>query len=333
MDEARNIYFNSDGFCLDVPEIQFAPNGVTCIWGESGSGKSTLLQLLAGLCQQASPRGPISFRVGDVDLSQYPVEKREIGYVFQDYGIFPHMTVGENILLAAQARGLRANQVETNYKKLSARLDLTRHLGAKSGHLSGGEMQRVALARALLIQPRVVLLDEPMSALDERLRDEARRLISELQVEYRVPFILVTHDIRDVRALAERLILLKEGRVLQSGKSGDVLVNPMSLEAARAVPENQILETGSKALVFKPWQGQLLPHSSSGERPLASEGVIVYRFSVNVLRAYDEGAYCRYWVKTSDGQGVWIYAPASSMEKDLDLVITREDIIEFDLRK
>jgi ABC-type sulfate/molybdate transport systems ATPase subunit len=172
-----------------------------------------------------------------------------------------------------------------------------------------------------------------MSALDERLRDEARRLIAELQAEYRVPFILVTHDIRDVRALADRLILLKDGRVLQSGKTSEVLERPASLEAARAVPENQILEIDSRALVFKPWQGQLLPRLAGDERPLASVDPIVYRFSVNVVRAYDEGGFSRCWVKTVDGQGVWIYRSEGVAEKDLDLTIARKDIIEFDLRK
>lgn len=244
----ENLIYESQGFRLEVPKWDFPEEGVTCILGESGSGKSTLLQCLAGLI----PCPGLKLSLKEDIVSDLPPRSRNFGYVFQDYALFPHLTAWENIAFAAQAKKLEQGIWADNAEKLIARLNLSRIKNQKALVLSGGEQQRVALARALITKPRLVLLDEPLSALDEKIRDEARGLIAELSREFKVPFLFVTHDLRDVRILARSVLVLASGRVLASGPVDKILKTPPTLEAAAALSENQLIPVtfdGERALL------------------------------------------------------------------------------------
>ncbi len=217
MAKIENLVFIQDGFKLVIPNWEFSDEKVSCVLGESGSGKSTLLWVMAGLLdpKKFSPKGSSPFKliVKGNDLALFPPSKRQVGIVFQDHGLFPHMTAWENIVFPAEAKGLPKKQWLGEAERITERLSLTKIMKKKTKILSGGESQRVSLARALLLKPKILLLDEPFSALDENLKTQARELVQELNQEFKIPFVLVTHDQRDVEALAASVLMLKNGTV------------------------------------------------------------------------------------------------------------------------
>jgi sulfate transport system ATP-binding protein/putative spermidine/putrescine transport system ATP-binding protein len=233
----ENLNYAADDFIMSIPRWDFPDTGITCVYGESGSGKTTFLQLLSGLL-----KSNLRLCVSGEVLSDFPTQKRNIGFVFQDYGLFPHMTTQENLAFAAQARGLEVFIWQEHGKRLIQRLGLEKLIDQRADTLSGGEQQRVAIARALITKPRLLLLDEPFSALDENRRDEARQLVKELSVEFKVPFILVTHDLRDIRSLSDSILLLSNGKVIDGGSTADILNNPKSIDVVNAFSENQLTE-------------------------------------------------------------------------------------------
>ncbi len=216
---------------LDGVSLQVTPGHVHCLLGASGSGKSTLLRLIAGLENPAA--GEI--KINDVTFSSQQTyvapEKRPVGLVFQQYALFPHLSVARNI-----AYGLghlqRREQIEIVNKYLKM-IELPDSGAAMPHELSGGEQQRVALARALCCEPDVMLLDEPFSNLDPRLRTELRALTLRILKESDVATLLVTHDPREALAVAESMTILLEGKVLQSGSVEQLYFQPNSLQAAK----------------------------------------------------------------------------------------------------
>lgn len=188
----------------------------TALMGASGSGKSTVLMAMAGLVPQV--RGHV--RVGaqtlldstrNIDL---PARARRIGLVFQDYALFPHMTVAQNLEFGVRRLGQRMEDTDrAHIEALVRQFDLGPLRGALPRHLSGGQRQRVALARALAPRPHLLLLDEPLSALDTQLRTRLRAELAEMLERVQVPTLLVTHDPHDVEALAQTVVHLDQGRV------------------------------------------------------------------------------------------------------------------------
>ena len=192
--------------------------GTLALAGPSGAGKSTLLRAIAGLVRPARGRvalgGDTWFDSGRrIDL---PPERRSIGFVFQDYALFPHLTVAQNVAYGARAAPAA----------LLARLGVEDLAQARPGELSGGERQRVALARALAREPRVLLLDEPMAALDAHTRAHVRGELRALLRELGLPAVLVTHDFEDAAALAERVAVLVAGRIVQEGRPEELVAAP-----------------------------------------------------------------------------------------------------------
>lgn len=197
-------------FSLDVEFA--APVGVTVIFGPSGSGKTTILQCLAGLLRPESGSivagGETLFdSARNIDLSP---QERRIGYVFQDLALFPHMTAVENIAFGIRGNGVRR---ETLVRDALERFRLEHVAAHRPGEISGGERQRVALARVLVTGPRVLLLDEPFSALDDALKREIIADLKQWLVRNSVPVLLVTHDRSEAAALGERMLMLHEGKM------------------------------------------------------------------------------------------------------------------------
>jgi molybdate transport system ATP-binding protein len=193
------------------------PPGITCIMGPSGAGKSTILDLLAGLLVPARGRVVLGEEVWfDRDKAiAVPVHHRQIAYVFQGLGLFPHMTALRNV--AYGMRGSPRAERLAKARELLERLGVGALAERKPGTFSGGEAQRVALARALGCSPKLVLLDEPFSALDRELRTQLTALVRELASELAVPVIHVTHSLAEARLLADRVILLERGSILAEG--------------------------------------------------------------------------------------------------------------------
>jgi len=208
------------GFALDV-DCALPLEGVTALFGASGSGKSTLLRIIAGLEKRA--RGVVRFGEEiwqDGNGRRVRPHRRGIGYVFQEARLFAHLSVRGNLRYAAR----RANDgVAIHFDDVVDALDLAPLMSRRTTELSGGERQRVALGRALLARPRLILMDEPLASLDEKRKGDILPYIERLPRVFRVPTIYVTHNIAEVTRLADRMLLLSEGRVAAEGPIADVL--------------------------------------------------------------------------------------------------------------
>lgn len=206
-----NLHFESDLFDLKIDELEIPDQGVTAFWGPSGSGKTTLFKTLIGLYQPKD----WSWIYKDISLHTMSLSDRRLGVVFQNYELFPHLTAEENIHLVIQARYCKEDWPKAfqQCEFFKTRLQLESCWKTKTEKISGGEKQRVSLLRALLSQPRLLLLDEPFSALDPHLRKEARTLLKSVLEEVNLPVYLITHDEADVEALAHMRIELERGRI------------------------------------------------------------------------------------------------------------------------
>lgn len=193
-----------------------------CILGPSGCGKTTILRILAGLEQQTSGRVLVQGK----DISSLPVSKRRMGIVFQSYALFPNLTAEANIAYGLKSRGLNKGEIETRVK------DLIRLVGLEgSGHqypaqLSGGQQQRVALARAIALSPQLLLLDEPLSALDAKVRVMLRSEIRQLQRQLGVTAVMVTHDQEEALTMADRILVMDRGKLVQDGTPWEIYERP-----------------------------------------------------------------------------------------------------------
>ncbi|MEK6555692.1 MAG: ATP-binding cassette domain-containing protein [Bdellovibrionota bacterium] len=201
MSYIENLTKDYGDFLLKVQRLELDAKGLTALMGPSGSGKTSLFRILLGL--EKADRGRWMFN--DEDMLQKPIQKRQLGAVFQSYELFPHLSAQDNILFAAQARGIARDKAQSNLKRLTDSLKLQSCLNRKAEVLSGGEKQRVAIARALIGEPVFLLMDEPFAALDIDLRKEARALVKETLNEWKVPALIITHDQEDVAALGARL--------------------------------------------------------------------------------------------------------------------------------
>jgi ABC-type sulfate/molybdate transport systems ATPase subunit len=218
---------------IDLPVRDFelrvdfrVEGGITALFGPSGAGKTMTLRTIAGLTSPRSGRIAISGRPlfdssNGIDV---PARDRRIGYVFQQYALFPHLDVARNVAFGLHdfSRAERDERV-TSLLSLVGLGGLERR---RPGELSGGQQQRVALARALARQPGLVLLDEPFAAVDQRVRRRLRDELRRIHQATGTPMLLVTHDITEVRHLADFLVVIDEGRVLRAGPTGDVLASP-----------------------------------------------------------------------------------------------------------
>ena len=207
------------GVSLDIESGE-----LVALLGPSGSGKTTILRMVAGL--EYADAGAIYF--GEENATDIPVRERGVGFVFQHYALFPHMTVGENI-----AFGMKVSRVKRTPQAIEARvrelLDLVQLGGLKDrfpGQISGGQRQRVALARALAVDPRVLLLDEPFGALDANVRRDLRRWLRKIHDELGITTLFVTHDQEEALDLADRVVILNKGRIVQEGTPEAVCRNP-----------------------------------------------------------------------------------------------------------
>jgi molybdate transport system ATP-binding protein len=217
---------------LKLPADAFS---ITVLFGPSGSGKTTILRCLAGL--ERPERGYIRFGEEvwfDSDRRIFlPPQQRRIGYLFQDFALFPHLRVGRNI--AYGLHGLIPTEQQDRIKEIINLLGLSGLGNRYPKQISGGQQQRVALARALVRRPRLLLLDEPLSALDGPTRDQLRRQLRRWLVELRLPGLLVTHDRIEALALGDHVMIVDEGRIRQSGPVHQVFTKPADLSVARIV--------------------------------------------------------------------------------------------------
>lgn len=227
-----------DTVALDGVDLKIEPGELFFLLGPSGCGKTTLLRSLAGFNQPE--KGEIYF--GPERVNGVPPHKRKTGMVFQSYALWPHMTVDENVAFGLKEQKLPRAEVKARTRDALDAVRMTGYGKRKPNQLSGGQQQRIALARALVVRPRCLLLDEPLSNLDAKLRNEMRLEIRRVCKEYQLTTVYVTHDQKEALSVADRLAVLNRGRILQVGTPREVYRRPQSRFVANFIGEANIVE-------------------------------------------------------------------------------------------
>ncbi len=227
-DQATCIYPNADRPAVDNLSLEVADGEFLVLVGPSGCGKSTSLRMLAGLEQVSQG----SLRIGDRDVTNLPPKARDIAMVFQNYALYPHMTVAKNMGFALKIAGVRRNEVDARVLETAKILDLEPYLERRPSALSGGQRQRVAMGRAIARQPQVFLMDEPLSNLDAKLRVSTRTQIASLQRRLGITTIYVTHDQVEAMTMGDRVAVLKDGLLQQCDKPHALYETPTNVFVA-----------------------------------------------------------------------------------------------------
>jgi spermidine/putrescine transport system ATP-binding protein len=224
-------------YALDKVGLQIADNEFFTLLGPSGCGKTTLLRLIGGFETPTSGR----IRIADIEAGPLPPQKRPVNTVFQSYALFPHLTVAENVAFGLQMLGVSKPQIKIRVQEALGLVRLSEYGSRFPKQLSGGQQQRVAVARALAPSPKVLLLDEPLSALDLKLRKEMQSELKRLQRETGITFVLVTHDQEEALAMSDRIAVMSAGRVLQVGDPHEIYERPASRFVADFVGESNLI--------------------------------------------------------------------------------------------
>jgi multiple sugar transport system ATP-binding protein len=227
-DAATRIYPGTDKAAVDRLDLDIADGELLVLVGPSGSGKSTALRMLAGL----EPLDAGAIRIGDRDVSDVRPRDRDIAMVFQNYALYPQLTVADNMGFALKQAGVPKEERSERVRETARILDLTPYLDRKPKHLSGGQRQRVAMGRAIVRRPAVYLMDEPLSNLDAKLRVQTRTEVVELQDRLGVTTVYVTHDQVEAMTMGDRVAVLKDGLLQQCAAPGDLYHRPVNLFVA-----------------------------------------------------------------------------------------------------
>jgi multiple sugar transport system ATP-binding protein len=235
---------------VDQLSLQVAPGEILALLGPSGCGKSSTLRLIAGLDRASS--GEI--RLGGRVITALAPAERQVAMVFQSYALFPHLSVERNLSLGMELRGLAKAEIQQQLEQVLALMQLEGLRQRKPAELSGGQRQRVALARALIRRPALFLLDEPMSNLDAQLRDNLRAELRTLLRSTGVPVVYVTHDQHEAMGLADRIAVLRDGRLQQLGTAETLYRDPANRFVARFLgsPSINLIERGDEQLGLRP---------------------------------------------------------------------------------
>lgn len=266
--EVINLHKTYEGQPL-LKGISFslAAGEIICLLGPSGSGKSTILRIIAGL-EQGEQAEHSDVRWDGHSLSDVPAHRRNFGLMFQDYALFPHLNVFENVAFGLRMQNRPENEINLRVNEVLGQVNMSAFAQRSVGELSGGEQQRVALARALAPRPRLLMLDEPLGALDRALRES---LLDELRLilhQTGIPAIYVTHDQQEAFTIADRIILLHDGRIAQAGTPSDVFAKPADGWVARFLGLGNVVEGQAGALGVETSSGmfKIKCNVASGEK-------------------------------------------------------------------
>lgn len=262
MIEIKDLNIEVPGFAVRDVNLDIGQGEFFCLLGPTGSGKTLILESIAGLIRATKGR----IRAAGRDITRMPPERRGIGIVYQDNSLFPHMTVMENIRYGLKSRRLPLAEADALVDRLVQTLDLAHVVDRGTSHLSGGEKQRVSLARALAVQPSVLLLDEPMASLDPNFHEDVQRLLKRLNSELGATFLMVTHDFAEVMFLADRVAVIRDGRIEQTGNTAEVFQKPATIFTARFVGMKNIFPAR-----FSGGRAEFMDLSFSLSRPAGEE--------------------------------------------------------------
>lgn len=258
-----------------------------CLLGPSGCGKSTLLNMLCGIIPVS--QGQIFF--DDKDVTKLPPDQRNIGMVFQNYALYPHMTVAENIAFPLEIQKVKKDERKSRVEEIAKLVHVDNLLRRYPSELSGGQQQRVAIARAMVKKPQLLLMDEPLSNLDARLRLEMREEIRRIQKETGITTVFVTHDQEEAMSISDSILLMKDGVLIQNGLCQELYVNPNCLFVAEFLgnpPANKIIQD-DKILAIRPEAFTLDPNGTEAEIQFISEmgkdQIVTMTYLGNTVRA------------------------------------------------
>ena len=240
--------FDGRVMAVDAVTLDIAAGEFFSLLGPSGCGKTTSLRMIAGFEHPDSGR----VHVGGRDITDLPVHRRDMGMVFQSYALFPHRTVAENVAFGLRMREVPKPEIERRVAAALAQVALTGFETRKPGQLSGGQQQRVALARALVVEPPVLLCDEPLGALDRKLRQQMQFELKELQKRLGVTLVFVTHDQEEALAMSDRIAVMNGGRVEQVGTPTEIYERPRTRFVADFIGEINILDGGGPLRALRP---------------------------------------------------------------------------------
>ena len=277
--------------------LKIAQGELFFLLGGSGCGKTTLLRCIAGL--EAPTEGKVYF--GDRDVTELPTHKREAAMVFQSYALWPHMTVGQNVAFGLEERGVSKSEVK---RRVGEALEMVRLDGFDVrgiDQMSGGQQQRVSLARALVVRPKVLLLDEPLSNLDAKLRVEMRTEIRRIVKENELTAVYVTHDQEEALSVADRMAVMDFGEVLQVGSPEEVYRRPNCRTVAEFIGETNVFAQGEFGQFVGAGEGALVSVRPEAWRFVDAEGQSNCITGRVVATAY-LGALVQYEVEVGDGK-------------------------------
>jgi putative spermidine/putrescine transport system ATP-binding protein len=307
---------------LEPVDLNIAAGETLVLLGPSGCGKTTTLRLIAGL---EFPDVGGTIRFGDRDVTTSPIEDRRVGMVFQSYALFPNMTVAQNVEYGLRVRGMARAQREARGREMLELVRITELADRRIDQLSGGQRQRVALARAIAARPTILLLDEPLTALDAKLRDTLRIEIDTLLRSLNITSIYVTHDQAEAMALADRIVVMNQGRIEQIGSPRDIYFRSSTAFVAKFIGTmNTVSVPASDGMLYfphgrMPWSGRsgLLDISFRPQDVrITTEG---FHLCGTVLAAFFLGDRVRAVVKAADMPELIL-----ELDNEHELVVGRE---------
>ncbi|MBA0208632.1 ABC transporter ATP-binding protein [Pectobacterium brasiliense] len=260
----QNLYKSFEGYvALDRINLSIENAEFVCLLGPSGCGKTTLLRIIAGLL--SCDGGKIT--LDDRDLVNVPARERGFGIVFQSYSLFPHMTIAQNIGYGLKIRQTPTEEVAARVSDLLDTVRLSGFGDRYPAQLSGGQQQRVAIARALAVNPSLLLLDEPLSALDARVRAGLRQELRDVQQRLGIPTLMVTHDQEEAMSMADKIICMHGGRIVQEGTPHELYTSPRTRFVAEFMGHSNLLSRD----VVNTWMPELLPSAQETALPEGAE--------------------------------------------------------------
>ena len=239
---------------VDRVDLEIAAGEFFALLGPSGCGKTTTLRMIAGFEEPDAGR----IFVGGEDVTAMPVHRRDMGMIFQSYALFPHRTVAENVAFGLRMRGLPKDEIAARVAQALRQVALEGYEDRRPAQLSGGQQQRVALARAIVIRPRVLLCDEPLAALDRKLRQSMQIELKQLQQQLGVTLIFVTHDQEEAMTVSDRIAVMNAGRIEQIGSPSDIYNQPLTRFVSDFIGEINMFEGSWQDRSFV-WNGVFLP--------------------------------------------------------------------------
>ena len=312
-----------DFVALDSVDLAVKEGEFVTLLGPSGSGKSTLLNLISGMTQVSEGQIEIDGR----DATHVPTNERGLGMVFQNYALMPHMTVFDNIAFPLQVRKVAKSEIETRVREVLSLIQLEHVADRKPKQLSGGQQQRISLARCIVYRPPIILMDEPLGALDKKLREDMQLEIKRLHAELGVTIIYVTHDQEEALAMSDRIVLMRNGRIEQQGNPEDLYFKPETLFAADFLGSSNLffgkIDAASGTLVTG--AGKLPYENAAPGAADTGEAVLMVRpeslsmeakqnwpgIEAEVLDTVVLGGFQRHYLRADDGTQLTVQVPTS----------------------